>query len=364
MLSPLPPELKYADRALHRLEAGIALLSRCQPTNAANEQQRVLERWRAGVKAAPEWRYAATPNLTPLRHELAAALVGLPQEDAIGQLYRDRAAELELETRLVEAIGTRDMPRLSGHRFGVHLARIWRDLAGSWADIAVEPATQWIVSDDRRNPSSLIVRMSRVVGELKLPIAVKLSDTLQAAAATGQALILVAEGRRLTAMATERVVVHEVFGHALPRYRAQGERLGLFATGSAGGNDEQEGYALLLEERRQLMCSVRKRELGLRHLAGLSVHDGADWVQTLSLLMARGAELEEGAQIASRVHRAGGLAREVVYLPAWARVRAALSAEPELEEWLKRGRLSLYAISQLRGRYALLPQPNSAITGT
>lgn len=355
---------KSADRAFQRFEAAIALLARCQPKNAAHEQERLLQAFRAGAKSLPQWSYAPIPDFSPLLRELEQTLSGLPRGDGTSELYFERAQELELETRLVSAIGGRELKALAARRFGGDADSASRSLAEQWSCLAVPPASSVIESDDLTNPGCLYLSMSRKVGALKLPLAVKLSDALQAAAATGPGQILVARGRRLTELATERIVVHEVYGHALPRYWATQEDLGLFVTGTAGGNDEQEGYALWLEESGQLLCDQRRRELGLRHLAALSVFEGADWAETLSLVMDRGAPLEEAAQIASRAHRAGGLGREVVYLPALGRVRRALSLDPELAAWLARGRLTLRAIAQLRPWYSLSAHENSAITGT
>jgi hypothetical protein len=190
--------------------------------------------------------------------------------------------------------------------------------------------------------------MCRAVGQLRLPVRVTLSDALIAAAATGENLIVVARDRMLSANDTRRIVLHETLGHALPRHRASLEDLGLFAAGSAFGNDEQEGYALFLETRGGVMDAARRRELSLRHVAALAVHAGANWIETTARLIADGAELHGAAMIASRVHRAGGLAREVVYLPALCRVNRAIGQEPVVEDWLGRGRLSLEAIACLR----------------
>jgi hypothetical protein len=134
-----------------------------------------------------------------------------------------------------------------------------------------------------------------------------------------------------------------VEGHALPRARARGETLGLFRLGTRGGSDDEEGRALLCEDRSALFGPVRKREVGLRHLAALSVRDGASWVETVRMLSALGAPLRAAVTIASRVHRGGGLARELVYLPALSRVRRGLETSPDLERWLERGRVSLAA---------------------
>jgi hypothetical protein len=191
--------------------------------------------------------------------------------------------------------------------------------------------------------------MQLEVGRLRLPFRVELC-TMSAAAATGDGVILIARGRKLSVRAIERIVAHEVLGHAMPRYRASREREPLFGVGSARGNDEQEGYALYLEWQGGHLDAVRKRELGLRHLAALSVHERADWVETTRLLLSLSATNTEAVAIASRAHRAGGLAREFVYLPALARVQAAASDDPGVVEWLGRGRLDLQAITLLQQR--------------
>jgi hypothetical protein len=258
---------------------------------------------------------------------------------------------LELETRLVEAVGTKQLQSLAVSRFSQgspNDAQAALRLSARWLRLPQPKPQVMVGSDDEANPDSLINSMRRAVGELRLPVVVKLSDSLTAVAATGERVILVARGRRLRCNDVSRIVLHEVAGHALPRYRASQHPLGLFAVGSKRGNDEQEGYALYLESRAGLMDVARKIELAYRHHAALMVRDGADWVQTTRQLMTRGAPVEQAAAISSRVHHAQGLAREIVYLPALCRVRRAVVRERHLEDWLAHGRLSLEAIAELR----------------
>ncbi len=343
--------LKAADRALYRAERGIALISRCRPLNAKSEQVRLMTAWQSGRCELPRWSYAKVPDLSELRRLLDEALQPLPADDPIAELYVQRATELELETRIVEAIGRRDLARLSTARFGGYdpQAEVEADqLARHWCKLKPPPAGQLIPTDDPADERSLYSRMGQTIGRMRLPVQIRLSDELLAAAATGEALIFVATGRQLSKMAIERIVLHEVQGHALPRYNAAKQSLGLFSVGSARGNDEQEGYALYLEERDGLMDAARKRELALRHIAASTVHAGADWVESMRVLLDLGATLEEAMPITSRVHRAGGLAREFVYLPALCRVRRAIAEDQGVLRWICSGRLSLEAIALLR----------------
>jgi hypothetical protein len=70
--------------------------------------------------------------------------------------------------------------------------------------------------------------------------------------------------------------------------------------------------------------------------------------ETVARLTRLGAALEESAEIALRAHRGGGLAREIVYLPAYLEVKEALARDPGLERFLERGRISLDAARKLQ----------------
>jgi hypothetical protein len=113
--------------------------------------------------------------------------------------------------------------------------------------------------------------------------------------------------------------------------------------GTAGSVEAEEGRALLVEARAGHLDQGRKRELSFRHLAALGVRRGAELDETFRELVVRGADAAEAVEIAVRVHRGGGLGREVVYLPAYLEVRRAFEREPALERWFERGRVGLGA---------------------
>jgi hypothetical protein len=65
------------------------------------------------------------------------------------------------------------------------------------------------------------------------------------------------------------------------------------------------------------------------------------------LLGKTGAEADACIELACRVHRGGGLGRELVYLAGYLRVAEALARAPRLERLLAGGRVSLGAASEL-----------------
>jgi hypothetical protein len=347
-------------RSLLLAERQTALVTRCRPLNMQVEYERLYADWSRGARSEPRLRYAAVPPLSELRtmlRTLQNSLASGPWQ----LLYAARIDELTAETLLADAVGRSEMVHLSRQRFadGVNLAPA-AELAREWLACRDEAReTELIASDDLCNEHSLIRRVQAWVGRERLPFRVELSSDLVSLAATGEGFIVVARGRTLTRQDAERVAVHEVLGHALPRVRARSEEIGLFVAGSAAGNDTQEGYAVYCEQRAGVLHAARRFELGLRHVAAVSVWQGHNFAQTLELVLDAGASLALGLSVALRVYRGGGLAREGAYLPAFCAVRAELARSPELGDWLAAGRLGLPAIAALRREgYRLRSRPS------
>lgn len=146
--------------------------------------------------------------------------------------------------------------------------------------------------------------------------------------------------------------MHEIAGHVAPNAASRRMPLGLFAVGTARGIDDQEGRALAMERRQGFLDPHRLRELGLRHLAASAALGGATFVETVRALVARGADVASALRITFRVQRGagiagGGLAREIVYLPALARVERALAASPVVEPVMASGRVAADAAPAL-----------------
>jgi hypothetical protein len=298
--------------------------------------------------------------------ELCAPLAaGTECTQIVGELYAARAAELELEAALAEQIGKPGFAALARRRHAPGSTPEWPEaerLARHWACMAQPPASAApearFASDDARAAHSLLRLLQQQIGRLKLPVRVAVVRELASRAATGDGVIFVRAGVQLTAREALRIARHEVVAHALPRARARTQPLGLCRVGSAGAGADEEGRALVLEQRFGDLGPERRRELGLRHLTALAVVDGADAHDCKRLLSAFDCAPAQAVWLYARCARGaaarggglsgGGLCRELEYLPAWLRVSAAFRADPELEAWLEAGRLSLSAARALR----------------
>lgn len=334
------------DRALTAASHRIRLLARATPSGFRAEVERVAQAWASGVEASLQLPPSSGPELGGLDLELERLAERLDGQDPLAALYAARTRELALEARIAESLGGPRVSALAAERFGRRdgFDDDADEVAERWlAEPGLSPASSRVLSSDEHEPRSLVCRMREELGRRRLGVRVVVASDLGALAAAGDGVVQVAAGIELGLDDVERTVEHEIEGHLAPMSRARGERIGLYALGSARGSDDQEGWALTVEERGGHLGLGRRRELARRHLAARAVQRGLDFVEVVRLLIARGVAPERAARTAARSARGGGLAREAVYLGGWLRVRAALRSVPELEGVITRGRLSVEA---------------------
>jgi hypothetical protein len=348
----LGDELDRAERLLRRAEQTIRLLDRLVPLNWADERQRLGRVLAEGRAASPRFEYAPAPEVEALRPFLSSLASTLGSSGPIGQLYAERASELSLEAELVMAAGTREFLRLSRKRYAEELLSSSSEseaVVDAWLrEPAPEPCGELVRVDDDSDSRSLLSRLRAQIGSARVPVRVELRPGLPSIAAAGDGFIAIRPEARLSPLEAERIACHELHAHVLPRLAARREPLGIFRVGCRGSSDEEEGRALLLEERAGFLGGARRRELSLRHRAAQLAHEGAEWSQVVRWLEGQGTARERALELALRVARGGGLGREVVYIPAYLRVSRELAREPELERFFERGRVTVTAARLLR----------------
>jgi uncharacterized protein (TIGR02421 family) len=108
---------------------------------------------------------------------------------------------------------------------------------------------------------------------------------------------------------------HEIGTHVLTFYNGLHQPLSQFHAGRPGYEETQEGMAVLAEYLCGGLTRDRLRLLAARVMAVDSLIAGADFLETFRLLCADlGFAHRAAYTIAMRVHRGGGLTKDVVYL--------------------------------------------------
>jgi hypothetical protein len=352
-----------AARILLAAEGHVRLLGAVVPEGALAERARLVAEAEAGRDPIPRWTYGRIDlgSLPADLDEVAAALdLRAADAEPLAHLYAERARELALEARLVESAGLPGFGARARRRFAVAPsdARRAEKLARAWVALQPSEPEGPPRTSSGPEPTSLLSQMRRAIGEARVPFAVCVREDLLALAATGERTVFVAKDRVLTDEDVKRTVAHELVAHVLPRVRAVGMPAPIFRLGTARGSDDQEGYALLVEERRALLTARRRRSLALRHLATSCMDGGASFVEVVRILThEHAAAPKDAVTIAERAFRGSdgqraGLGRERVYITSFEAVREHLAEHPEDEDLLTSGQVALEAIPALRAALA------------
>ncbi|HSC88004.1 MAG TPA: tyrosine/phenylalanine carboxypeptidase domain-containing protein [Polyangiaceae bacterium] len=372
------------EERLLEAERRIDLLGRCTPGNF----QRELELARADVARAVQFEYAPLPDWSRVSELFDRAEEALSRnfEGVVARLLIERIGELRCEVGLLDMRGRPELSVWARRRYPAHAQdeEAARQLAEEWlagAGGAESDGAGWDGADSNGVESTSsestetveLLEFARTHPSVSaLGVSVFERDMPSLAAVSDEAL-LVRRGARVTRPEAERVLLHELYGHLAPRQRARAEGPP-FRLGTRGCSEEEEGRALLLEQRAGLLLAARRVELAARHLAVDWTWDGATLAEVRARLQSRGVGAEVALRSGLRALRGGsgrspGMGRERIYLLAYLRVKQAFEQRPELERWFERGRLSLSGIAELEAASeaaseSAAAQPSSKSTQT
>lgn len=274
-----------------------------------------------------------------------------------GELYLARLEEMELEIALIETLGDAKRVRpVALRRFGsgadamelygrkTTLGAVARALLKAPAPV---PETHVVPAvGDAAVTLERIVR--HVAKRASLDVDVKVVKGLVAGAAAGDHTVFLSD-RTFGKREALRLAVHEVEGHLVAAANAFAQPFALLAFGTHGSHEDQEGLALALEEAYGLLDTERLRHLAGRVVASDAVHAGVRFGDAaLALVRDHGFAPSAAVSIAERAYRGGGIARDVIYLRGWLRVRQALDAKETTVDELRIGRVSLASLPEIR----------------
>ena len=341
--------------ALRRLHDTARLLVGSTTHSDPLERQRLTRSVETGEHAKPRWEWRPVAVDRSVWRKLSHARE-LAADSLASELYLARLEELEIELLLLESLGRSKQVRpMAARLFGTGGERIFAESEATVLDAAHEilthtPAGQEsktipAASSDGVNLHDLMLAYAKHVG---LHIAVRVDPDLIANAAVGERTVFIAD-RLFGAHEAQRLATHEVYGHLVSAFNGRTQALGIFAIGTAGSYGDQEGVAIYLEELAGLLDPCRQRTLAGRLLATHAMHAGVSFGDAARTLVTEHDFSAAGAvTLCERAFRAGGVARDAVYLTSWLRVRRAVDrGETNLVE-LQLGKVSLSALPELR----------------
>lgn len=360
--SALTSRLFQVQRALVGAETRLALLDSLTPTNWGSEVARLASSFKEGHFDLPQFRFVPETDRRKRSDSVSATLVaaqlaltdtGFQKELAPGlsELLHERILELLLEVQMVRECGRPELRTLTlaRYRFESPAIEDARQLAMSWN----EAPDHFEGEKEDLLLAAAFEEKRKAMGPFSERIII-VERNLASLCAVGGSHLYVQRGARASRKEVERLWVHEVEGHLLPRLQAQQEPPP-FLIGTPGSSIDEEGRAVFLEEKYGLLHERRRRDLALRFLLALALREEGDEGVRKRLRLERERGVAEAilARAVCRVYRGGGLSREVIYLPGYLRVKATLEQSPSMNEYFRRGLVSVSALTFFQNHFPL-----------
>jgi uncharacterized protein (TIGR02421 family) len=156
---------------------------------------------------------------------------------------------------------------------------------------------------------------------------VEINNSIAAGIMVSRDRLLISESLRVRPERVEPLLHHEIGTHLLTYFNGRAQPFRQLYAGLAGYEELQEGLAILAEYLCGGLTSSRMRMLAGRVMAVRSLIEGDTFAQTFERLHeGHGIGLRQAFFTTLRVHRAGGLTKDVIYLRGLRDVLAYLAA--------------------------------------
>lgn len=303
------------DRALADVGDSFDLILDSTPVNSST----AWSQFRAShYEKAPEFHYR------PLRHDpgtLKRQLYSVPlekvEDPALHALFADKRDELDSQIDLLGSRGSRRFLYGSLQVYGApdkHLLALAREIAVAIPPRAREPA------DGGSLDAQAFAGLAREELEHyrkdhpQLATRVEIRDDVPGLIVSN-GHFLVGKSAKVSSRRAAATIAHEVGTHILTYHNGLAQPFRQLHTGLAGYEALQEGIAVLAEYLVGGLSRPRLRLLAGRVLAVAALVDGADFVATVRMLHDDyGFSRRSAYTISMRVHRSGGLTKDLVYL--------------------------------------------------
>jgi len=319
----------HVDRRLGEVAAAFDPLIQVTPVNAEEAWERFRSR---GFAEVPVFRYLPLPfDPESLKRRLFHVPIERVEAPVLGFLFREKQEELDRQITLLRDLETERFLYASAELYGtphddlVALAHTVlervpppdrvraRDDYPEREEAEADQASFLDAAAFARLAEDEIARYRRQFPDFLATVEIR--PGVAAGLMVSKSVLFVSEHLRLPRERARALLSHEIGTHLVTYFNGVAQPLRIFASGLAGYDPLQEGIAVLSEYLVGGLNVARARVLAGRVLAVKSLLDGADFVETFRLLHGSlGFEARTAFIVALRVHRGGGLTKDVAYL--------------------------------------------------
>lgn len=351
--------VEVSDLGLVRIHQALDFLFQITPVNTEAEWKKFKSK---NFDAIPHFQYhPKSKKLLRLKQELARLPIQKLDDPLLRRVFREKYTELDRKIEMLDALGTPAFLEGSLEIYcpaNDHLARTAKEILERF------PPPREILKQDSWVTAQTFAKRAREEinayrkqdPKLRADIQIR-SDCSDLMVSNGR--LLVGKKLRLSLIHMEALIQHEVGTHLLTFWNGSRQPFRLMGAGLAGYEELQEGLAVLSEYLAGGLDLKRLRVLAGRVIAARSLSDGAVFMDSFRLLYkTHGFDAHSAFLIASRVHRAGGLTKDAIYLRGFLSVLEFLKKDGPFDVlWMGKIALSHVLLIQDLLRRGLLSGP-------
>ena len=312
----LEPAALAVDRGLSAVAESFGFLLQVTPVNAAAAWHDFQQ---ARCEQAPELLYRPlTFDPDRARRELFALPLGEVEDPVVEALLRESRDDIEAHIRMVLDVETPQFLPTSERVYGVpddDLVDLAHRLVATLDQRPAPTAGEEVVGATAFAAAARAELTSYHAQCRAVPVEVEVRDDITASLMVSRGRLLVGADAQIPAARVPALLAHEVGTHVLTYANGRAQPLGLLHHGLAGYQDLQEGLAVLGEWLVGGLTAGRFRTLAARVLGARTLDQGAGFVDTFRTVRDQAGLSDRAAfGVTVRLHRGGGLTKDMVYL--------------------------------------------------
>ena len=344
-----------ADKKLDRVARSFDFLLSVSPINGREAMERFFA---GGEEKAPEFRYRPlTVDPDSAKRDLYAVDLSIIEDPLLERLLSEKRQELDHQLTMLSTRNTAAFKAASLLHYGTVGSQL---LADAHAILARPRGRK--ASGDMIGAAEVATAARQLVDDYRATAngfyaAIEVRDDVGGLVVSGRKL-MIASNTAVLRSRLDALLAHEVSVHLLTHFNGAAQGLTVFRTGLAYYEGVQEGLGVFAEWAVGGLSAARLRLLAGRVVAVDAMLDGAGFVEVYRGLVDRHGLPRKGAfDIATRVFRSGGFAKDLIYLKGFQEVIGLVAAGASLDAfWIgKIAREHVSAIEELIHRNLVQP---------
>lgn len=344
-----------ADKKFDKVARSFDFLLSVSPINSREAMERFFA---GGEQEAPKFRYRPlTVDPDTAKRDLYAVDLSIIEDPLLERLLSEKRQELDHQLTMLSTRNTAAFKAASLLHYGTVGSQLLADARA----ILARPRGRKERGDmvgalEVAEAARALVGKYGAAGK-GFDAAIEVRDDVGGLLVSGRKL-MIASNTSMLRSRVDALLSHEISVHLLTHFNGAAQGLTVFRTGLANYEGVQEGLGVFAEWAVGGLSAARMRLLAGRVVAVDAMLDGAGFIDVYrSLVDGHGLPRKSAFDIATRVFRSGGFAKDLIYLKGFQAVIALVGAGGSLDPfWIgKIARNHVEAIEELIQRNLIHP---------